>query len=132
MPLRDPKKYLYDIINCCEFLLEFTKTKTVEDYKNDRAFRSAVERELQVIGEAITQLDRISPETADKISEHRNIIAMFLFTAMIVLTLILFGMLLRSSSISYLLKPGIAVNNYKISEQKIATRTPRHEVIFGI
>jgi len=74
MPLRDPQKYLYDIINCCEFLLEFTKTKTVEDYKNDRAFRSAVERELQVIGEAITQLDRISPETADKISEHRNII----------------------------------------------------------
>jgi uncharacterized protein with HEPN domain len=46
----------------------------VEDYKKDRAFRSAVERELQIIGEAITQLDRISPQTAEKISEHRNII----------------------------------------------------------
>jgi len=74
MPFREPQKYLYDIINCCEFLLDFTKSKTVEDYKKDRAFRSAVERELQIIGEAITQLDRISPQTAEKISEHRNII----------------------------------------------------------
>ena len=74
MPLRNPQKYLYDIIDCCEFLLDFTKDKTIADYKNDRAFRSAAERELQIIGEAITQLDTISPETADKISDHRNII----------------------------------------------------------
>jgi uncharacterized protein with HEPN domain len=74
MSLRNPKKYLYDIIDCCEFLLDFTEGKTVNDYKNDRAFRSAVERELQIIGEAIAQLDGVSPETADQISEHRNII----------------------------------------------------------
>jgi uncharacterized protein with HEPN domain len=74
MSLRNPKKYLYDIIDCCEFLLDFTAGKTVNDYKNDRAFRSAVERELQIIGEAIAQLDGVSPETADQISEHRNII----------------------------------------------------------
>jgi len=74
MSLRNPKKYLYDIIDCCEFLLDFTNDKTVDDYKNDRPFRSAVERELQIIGEAIAQLDGVSPETADQISEHRNII----------------------------------------------------------
>ena len=74
MVFREPQKYLYDIVDCCEFLLEFTQGKTVEDYKDDRAFRSAVERELQIIGESIIQLDRVSPETAEKISEHRNII----------------------------------------------------------
>ncbi|MHC4441264.1 MAG: HepT-like ribonuclease domain-containing protein [Planctomycetota bacterium] len=74
MQLNDPKKYLYDIVNCCEFVLEITQQKTVEDYKNDRVFRSALERELQIIGEAMLQLDRISPQTADKISQHRNII----------------------------------------------------------
>ena len=62
------------MIDCCEFLLEFTGGKTVEDYKKDRAFRSAVERELQVIGEAIVQLDRACPEMSEKISECRNII----------------------------------------------------------
>jgi len=60
MPLRNPQKYLYDIIDCCEFLLDFTKDKTVDDYKNDRPFRSAVERELQIIGEAITQLLKLN------------------------------------------------------------------------
>jgi uncharacterized protein with HEPN domain len=35
MPLRDPKKHLYDIIDCSEFVLQLTKDKTVEDYKND-------------------------------------------------------------------------------------------------
>jgi len=74
MPLRNPEKYLYDIINCCEFLLEITKNKTVENYKSDRIFRSAIERELQVIGEAMLQLDNISHETAEKISQHRSII----------------------------------------------------------
>jgi uncharacterized protein with HEPN domain len=49
--------------------------KTVEDYKNDRLFRSAIERELQVIGEAMLQLDKTSPGMAEKISEHRGIIA---------------------------------------------------------
>ncbi|MBN2511861.1 MAG: DUF86 domain-containing protein [Sedimentisphaerales bacterium] len=74
MSRREPGKYLYDILNGCEFLLEFTRGKTVEDYKRDRAFRSALERELQIIGEAMLQLDHIAPQIADKISDYRNII----------------------------------------------------------
>ncbi len=74
MSLRNPKKYLYDIINCSEFVLKLTEGKTVDDYNNDRVFRSALERELQIIGEAMLQLDRMSPETVEKISEHRSII----------------------------------------------------------
>jgi len=74
MSQHDPEKYLYDILNCCEFLSEFTQDKSVEDYKNDRAFRSALERELQIIGEAMLQLDRVAPELAEKIVEHRSII----------------------------------------------------------
>jgi uncharacterized protein with HEPN domain len=74
MSRREPKKYLYDILSGCEFLLEFTRGKTVEDYKKDRAFRSALERELQIIGEAMLQLDHLAPSIADKIADHRNII----------------------------------------------------------
>ena len=74
MPHHRAEKYLYDIQNCCQFLLQFTEGKSIEDYKNDRAFRSALERELQIIGEAMMQLDYNFPEIADKIHEHRNII----------------------------------------------------------
>lgn len=70
----DPEKYLYDMLSSTRFLLEFTKTKSVEDYKKERAFRSAIERELQIIGEALLQLDHAFPQVAEKIAEHRNII----------------------------------------------------------
>lgn len=74
MPLRNPQKFLYDIVNCSEFILEMTKGKTVEDYKRDRVFRSALERELQIIGEAVLQLDNTCPEISEQISQHRSII----------------------------------------------------------
>ncbi|MFQ5805911.1 MAG: DUF86 domain-containing protein [Phycisphaerae bacterium] len=70
----DPQKYLYDILSSCEFLIEFTADRAVDDYARDRGFRSAVERELQIIGEAVLQLDRVAPQVAARIPEYRNII----------------------------------------------------------
>ncbi|MCX6704576.1 MAG: DUF86 domain-containing protein [Candidatus Woesebacteria bacterium] len=74
MPRHEPQKYLYDMLSSCEFLLEFTSSKTVDDYINDRAFRSALERELQIIGEALIQLEKVAPELAAQIPEYQNII----------------------------------------------------------
>ncbi len=74
MPRHESGKYLFDIVSSCEFLLEFTEGKTVGDYKENRAFRSALERELQIIGEAMMRLDNEYPELAEKITEHRSII----------------------------------------------------------
>lgn len=71
---RDPERYLYDILSSCEFLIEFTRERTLKDYAADRGFRSAVERELQIIGEALMQLNRVNPTLAGKISECKNII----------------------------------------------------------
>ncbi|OHB55076.1 MAG: hypothetical protein A2173_07920 [Planctomycetes bacterium RBG_13_44_8b] len=74
MPHREPEKYLYDMLSSCEFLLDFTAGKTIDDYIKDRAFRSALERELQIIGEALIQLEDIAPEIAEQIPEYQNII----------------------------------------------------------
>ena len=74
MSHHQPEKYLYDMLSSCEFLLEFTTNKTVDDYINDRAFRSALERELQIIGEALIQLEKAAPAVAGQIPEYRNII----------------------------------------------------------
>ncbi len=62
------------MLSSCEFLLEFTNDKTVDDYINDRAFRSAVERELQIIGEALIVLEKVAPAVAARIPEYQNII----------------------------------------------------------
>lgn len=71
---RDPEKYLFDMLDSCRFLLEFTAERTLEELRNDRAFRSAVERELQIIGEALMQLVRVAPSIAERVSEHQRII----------------------------------------------------------
>jgi uncharacterized protein with HEPN domain len=70
----DPEKYLYDVLSSCEFLLTFTAGRTVHDYEGDRGFRSAVERELQIIGEAVMQLERIAPAIVSRIPEYQRII----------------------------------------------------------
>lgn len=71
---RDREKYLFDMLDSCRFLLELTADENVERYTRDRAFRGAVERELQIVGEALLQLKLLDPATADQISEHGRII----------------------------------------------------------
>jgi uncharacterized protein with HEPN domain len=70
----DPRKYLYDISESALLIIQFTESKTIDDYKNDVLLRSAVERQFQIIGEALQQLIKRFPNLADKISWHRNII----------------------------------------------------------
>ena len=71
---RDPRKYLFDMLDSCRFLLELTAEEDVERFTGDRAFRGAVERELQIIGEAMTQLRSLDSATAGRISESARII----------------------------------------------------------
>ena len=71
---RDREKFLFDMLDSCRFLLEITAQETVDRYTSDRVFRSAVERELQIIGEAMLQLESLDPATAGQIAEHERII----------------------------------------------------------
>ena len=73
LPL-EARKYLYDIREACELIMEFAEGKTLEDYTSDPMLRSAVERQFEVIGEALSQLAKVDHETAALISEHTRII----------------------------------------------------------
>ena len=70
----DPKRYLSDMLDGCRFVEGLTRGKTIENYRRDRTFRSALERELQNIGEALRQLEAKHPEVAAKLSEHEKIV----------------------------------------------------------
>jgi len=71
----ESKKYLYDIARAAALAMEFVKDKKFSDYTSDAMLRSAVERQLEIVGEALAQLARTDPGTAAKISEHQRIIA---------------------------------------------------------
>ena len=72
---RNREKYLFDMLDACRFLVGLTANESIDRYKSDRVFRGAIERELQVIGEAMMQLKSLDPACADRISEHERIIA---------------------------------------------------------
>ena len=71
----ESRKYLYDIQRAGALLKEFTAGKTFADYERDAMLRAAVEREFEVIGEAMTQLARVDEVVAARISGYRRIIA---------------------------------------------------------
>jgi uncharacterized protein with HEPN domain len=68
------RKYLYDVANACEAIRQFTMDKTLRDYQNNLLLRSAVERQLMIIGEALNQAVHLQPELSEQISEVREIV----------------------------------------------------------
>jgi uncharacterized protein with HEPN domain len=68
-------KALEDVQDCASFVVAASKGKDLSYYRRDRLFRQAVERNLEIIGEAIGRISKYDVETASRISEHRRIIA---------------------------------------------------------
>ena len=75
MTPRDPALFLHDMLDCARFLKSVVADKTIVDYQKDRLLRSAVQRELMMIGEAPYTLNKTHTPLAESIPEHQAIIA---------------------------------------------------------
>ena len=71
----ESKKLLFDMQRAAQLIAQFTTGKTETDYHSDAMLRSAVERQFEIIGEALGKLHKLDPATAMRISEHRRIIS---------------------------------------------------------
>lgn len=69
------RKYLYDIQRAAGLLRAFTDGKTFADYVSDAMLRSAVERQFEIIGEAMTNLAKFDEAAAIQITHYQRIIA---------------------------------------------------------
>jgi uncharacterized protein with HEPN domain len=72
---RDPKGLLWDAREAAEVIATVTMGKSFADFDRDIVLRSAVERQFEIIGEALAQLARIDAATAQKVPDLRQIIA---------------------------------------------------------
>lgn len=69
------RKLLLDVSISCREILDFTKGKSLEDLKEDRLLQLALEREFEIIGEALFRLENIEQEKLEKnIPDYRKII----------------------------------------------------------
>jgi uncharacterized protein with HEPN domain len=66
-------KLLWDMKMSAERIGRFTVGKTFDDFLHDEYFRSAVERQFEIIGEAMTRLIKRDRATAERITEYRGI-----------------------------------------------------------
>lgn len=54
----ESRKYLHDMQRAAEVLREFTAGRSFDQYRNDAMLRAAVERQFEIIGEAMARLAR--------------------------------------------------------------------------
>ena len=72
---RDPKSLLWDARDAADAIAAMTAGKAFADFDRDIVLRSAVERQFEIVGEALGQLLRIDPAMAGEIPDLREIIA---------------------------------------------------------
>ena len=71
----EARKYLFDMAEACGLIETFLSGKSFDDYRADPLVRSGVERQFEIIGEALSRLLEMAPELSEKFSDTRRIIA---------------------------------------------------------
>jgi uncharacterized protein with HEPN domain len=68
-------KWFQDIADACALIRRATQDHSSSSYEQDAVIRSAVERNFEIIGEALNRIRRTDPATAARVPEHDDIIA---------------------------------------------------------
>lgn len=71
----EAKKYIHDIGQAIARIDAFTGGKNFQNYAEDAMLRAAVERQFEIIGEALSKLATFDTVIVERISEYRRIIA---------------------------------------------------------
>ena len=72
---RDPRTYLWDARRAAEQVGTFVAGRSRADYAADVMLRSAVERQFEIVGEALNKLSRADPDLAASIADLPRIVA---------------------------------------------------------
>ena len=68
-------KLIDDIRQSAEAIRQWTSSRTLEQYRDDAMLRAAVERNFEIIGEALNHLADLDVRTAERLGPYQQIIA---------------------------------------------------------
>ena len=72
----EARALLHDVEHAIARIARFCSGKSFDDYLADDLLRSAIERQLEIIGEAVNKLSAVDPAAAAGIGHRRRIIAL--------------------------------------------------------
>jgi uncharacterized protein with HEPN domain len=72
---RDLRAWLSDVVDACRLIEEFATGKNFDEYAASILLRSAVERQLEIVGEALRVAAQQQPDLAGRISNLPAIVA---------------------------------------------------------
>ena len=70
----DPKVCFHDVEIACELIIQFIGDMSAEEYYADLKTKSAIERQFEIIGEALNRVKKINPALLDGITDWYHII----------------------------------------------------------
>ena len=70
----ETRKNLIDILQAAEEIQDFVRGMDFKTYQNNAVVKRAVERDFEIIGEALNRIKYTDNELLQKISEHNRII----------------------------------------------------------
>jgi len=70
----DPLVYVEDAIKACELISQFIQGMSEEDFSGDAKTKAAVERKIEIIGEALNRIKAIDSDMLARIDNWREII----------------------------------------------------------
>jgi uncharacterized protein with HEPN domain len=70
----ETRKNLIDVLQAAEEIQNFVSGIEFETYKSTPVVKRAVERDFEIIGEALNRIKNIDSELLENISEHHRII----------------------------------------------------------
>ena len=68
--------WLQDVLKAIGLLRQFRSGRRREDLDGDALFKSAVERQLSIVGEALSRAAGAAPDLKDRISDFRQIVSL--------------------------------------------------------
>ncbi|CAN5903758.1 DUF86 domain-containing protein [soil metagenome] len=71
----DPRTYIWHARRAAAFVTEFVSGRSWADYAADALLRSAVERQFEIIGEALNQLRRVDEDLAAQVPDLARVVA---------------------------------------------------------
>lgn len=68
------RKNLFDILQAAEEIQSFIQGMDFKAYQNSSVTQRAVERDFEIVGEALNRIKKIDENVLQNISEHQRII----------------------------------------------------------